>query len=70
MKNSEVKEFSDKELLERIESEKETLVRMRLNHAVSPLDNPIKLRDSKRNIARLLTELRKRELNSSEQSKS
>ncbi|HYW96284.1 MAG TPA: 50S ribosomal protein L29 [Bacteroidales bacterium] len=70
MKNSEVREFSDKELLERIESEKETLVRMRLNHAVSPLDNPIKLRDTKRNIARLLTELRKRELNSSEQSKS
>ncbi len=41
MKNSEVRELSDKELLERIENEKETLVRMKLNHAVSPLDNPI-----------------------------
>jgi large subunit ribosomal protein L29 len=68
MKNSEVREFSLKELKERIESEKEILVRMRLNHAVSPLDNPIKLRDAKKNVARLLTELRKRE--TSEQSKS
>ncbi len=70
MKNSEVRELSDKELRERIESEKETLVRMRLNHTVSPLDNPMKIRDTKRNIARLLTEARKRELSSSEQSKS
>jgi large subunit ribosomal protein L29 len=70
MKNSEVREFSLKELKERIESEKEILVRMRLNHAVSPLDNPIKLRDAKKNVARLLTELRKRETSESEQSKS
>ncbi len=70
MKNSEVIELSDKELLERINSEKETLVRMRLNHAVSPLDNPMKIRDTKKNIARLLTELRKREQSPREQSKS
>jgi large subunit ribosomal protein L29 len=70
MKNSEVREFSLKELKERIESEKEILVCMRLNHAVSPLDNPIKLRDAKKNVARLLTELRKRETSESEQSKS
>jgi large subunit ribosomal protein L29 len=70
MKNSEVREFSDKELLERIESEKETLVRLRLNHAVSPLDNPMKIRDTKKNIARLLTEFRNRDLTKGEQSKS
>lgn len=70
MKNSEIKELSLKELRERIEGEKETMVRMKLNHAVSPLDNPIKLRDSKKNIARLMTELRKRELSETEQSKS
>ncbi len=68
MKNSEVIELSDKELLERINTEKETLVRMRLNHAVSPLDNPMKIRFTKKNIARLLTEFRKREQR--EQSKS
>ncbi len=70
MKNSEVRELSTKELLERIDTEKENLVRMRLNHAVSPLDNPIKLRDLKSDIARLMTELRKRELDESEQKKS
>jgi large subunit ribosomal protein L29 len=70
MKNSEVREFTDKELRERIETEKENLVRMRLNHAVSPLDNPIKLRDVKKDIARLMTELKKREMANSEQKKS
>lgn len=70
MKNSEVRELTTKELLERIDSEKENLVRMRLNHAVSPLDNPIKLRDLKKDIARLTTEKRKRELGKSEQKES
>ena len=69
MKNSEVKELSTKELLERLDTEKENLVRMRLNHAVSPLDNPMKLKEAKRDIARLMTEIRKRELSESEQSK-
>lgn len=60
MKNSEIKELSTKELKERIDSESELMVRMKLNHAVSPLDNPIKIRDSRKNIARLKTELVKR----------
>jgi large subunit ribosomal protein L29 len=56
MKMSEIKEFSTKELEERIETEKNTLVRMRLNHAVSPLDNPMKLKFIRKDIARLMTE--------------
>ncbi len=70
MKNSEVKELTDKELRERIESEKENLVRLRLNHAVSPLDNPLKLRDVKKDVARLMTELKKRELGQSDHKES
>jgi len=62
MKMSEIKEFSTKELEERIELEKNTLVRMRLNHAVSPLDNPMKLKFARKNIARMMTELNKRQL--------
>ncbi len=62
MKTSEIRELSTKELIERIEVEKNTLVRMRLNHAVSPLDNPMKLNYARKNIARMMTELRKREL--------
>ena len=61
MKMSEIKEFSTKELIERIEVEKNTLVRMRLNHAVSPLDNPMKLKYARKDVARMMTELAKRQ---------
>ena len=61
MKMSEIKEFSTKELTERIELEKNTLVRMHLNHAVSPLDNPMKLKFARKDIARMMTELNKRQ---------
>jgi len=66
MKITEIKELTDKELVERLQLEKETLVRLKLNHAVSPLDNPNKLSDVKRNIARLKTVLRERELNANQ----
>ncbi len=62
MKISEIKELTGKEIVERLQIEKETLVRLRLNHAVSPLENPNKLKETKRNIARLETILREREL--------
>ena len=63
MKTSEIRELSDSDLLERIDTEKMMLVRMKLNHAITPLDNPQKVKESKKTIARLLTELRTRELN-------
>ena len=61
---SEIKELSSQELLERLDNERSTLVRMKLNHAISPLDNPIKIKYTRKNIARLETEMRMRELNS------
>lgn len=63
MKSSEIRELSNQELLERIDNEKTALVRMKLNHAISPLDNPQKIKESRRSIARLMTEKRKREMN-------
>ena len=63
MKTSEIKELSTPDLLERIDTEKTMLVRMKLNHAITPLDNPQKVKEVKLTIARLLTELRTRELN-------
>jgi large subunit ribosomal protein L29 len=63
MKTSEVRELSTPDLIERIDTERTMLVRMQLNHAITPLDNPQKLKGVKLTIARLLTELRKRELN-------
>ena len=62
MKNSEIIELTTKEIAERIDAEKDKLNRMRLNHAVSPLDNPIEIKEVKRDIARLKTEMRKRQL--------
>jgi large subunit ribosomal protein L29 len=55
MKTSEIRELSIKEIEERIENETNFLFRQHLNHAISPLDNPLKLRESRRNIARLNT---------------
>lgn len=63
MKYSEIKELSNQELLERIDNEKTALTRMKLNHAISPLENPQKIKESRKIIARLMTEKRKREMN-------
>ncbi len=62
MKTSEIRELSTPDLIERIDTEKTMLVRMKLNHAITPLDNPQKIKDVKITISRLLTELRSREL--------
>jgi len=63
MKTSEIIEFTDKEILERIQLESDTLLRLKMNHAVSPLDNPLKIQETRRDIARLMTIMRQRELN-------
>ena len=61
MKVSEIKELTDKELVERIETERTNQLRMRINHAVSPLENPLKLNAGRKVIARLLTVKRQRQ---------
>ena len=63
MKTSEIRELSTSDLIERIDTERTMLVRMKLNHAITPLDNPQKVKEVKLTIARLLTEVRTRELN-------
>ncbi|HQK36185.1 MAG: 50S ribosomal protein L29 [Bacteroidales bacterium] len=60
-KKSFIKEMSDKELRERIDAEKDVLRKLILNHAISPLDNPLKIRSTRRDIARMLTELSMRQ---------
>ncbi len=62
MKNSEIKELTNKEIDEKIVDEKLHLTRLRINHKVSDLDNPHVITESKRVIARLLTERRSREI--------
>ena len=63
MKNKEnIRDLSVSDLNDRLDAAREQLVKMRLNHAVSPLDNPNQIRATRKNIARYLTELRRREL--------
>lgn len=63
MKISEIRELSTPDLIERIDTEKTMMVRMKLNHSITPLDNPQKIKQTRLTIARLMTELRNRELN-------
>ncbi len=62
MKASEINELSVKEIEERIDNERNFLIKQKLNHAISPLDNPLKIRETKKTIARLETILRKKTL--------
>ena len=63
MKTSEINELSVAEIKERIQTDQDTLLRMKMNHAISPLDNPQQIVVVRRNIARLKTVLRQREIN-------
>lgn len=63
MKNEIVlKELSTAELKEKLDNERAAYQKMVLTHAVSPLENPNKIKESRKNIARCLTELRVREI--------
>jgi large subunit ribosomal protein L29 len=57
-----IRELGTAELIERLEEEKKQLVKLKLNHAVSPLENPNKIKFYKKAIARMETELRRRQL--------
>ena len=63
MKINEIKELDTKDLVERLETEVARLQQMRLNHAITPLENPMLIRQAMKDIARMKTELRQRELN-------
>ena len=62
MKNSEIKSLSVNELNEKLAAEKETLQKLRFAHAISPIENPSKLKESRKLVARLNTALRAKEL--------
>ena len=63
MKAKEVKELTTAELKERLDAQKAELAQMKLQHSISPLDNPLQIREVRKTIARLATEIRQRELN-------
>lgn len=61
MEQKVIQELSTSELVERLEEERKQLTKLKLNHVVSPIDNPNRIKTYRRAIARIMTELRKRE---------
>ncbi len=62
MKATEIRELSTKEIEEKIQVEQEALNKMKLNHVISPLENPNQIKEARKTIARLKTVLNEREL--------
>ena len=63
MKIAEIRELSTAELQERVEADVTRYAKMKMIHAISPLENPEQLKKMRRDIARMKGELRSRELN-------
>lgn len=62
MKQSEIKELATDELVERIAEESSALERKKIEHAITEIENPIEIRDRRKTVARLKTELRSRQI--------
>ena len=62
MEQEVIRELSTPELIERLEAESKQLVKLKMNHAVSQIENPNKIKYFRKSVARIKTELRKREL--------
>jgi len=62
MKNSEIKALTESEIQSRVEAERENLTKLRFAHAISPIENPNRIRESRRLVARLNTFLRAKQL--------
>tara|TARA_B100001093_G_C26855299_1_gene1027130 strand:- start:284 stop:478 length:195 start_codon:yes stop_codon:yes gene_type:complete len=60
MKQKEVKELSIDELNEKLLSFKNELSEMKMTHAISPIENPLQIKNIRRTIARINTEITKR----------
>lgn len=62
MKNPVIRETATEELKETLKEQRALLNKLTLNHAVSPVENPLKIKMVRKTVARILTELKKREL--------
>lgn len=65
MNNKEIIELSDKELIETLKDKRMFFTRLKLNHKVSDIENPMLVRTTRREIARIKTELNVRKRNNS-----
>lgn len=63
MKKEEIKELSTQDLKDRLEQAQKDYLQLKINHTISPIDNPATITRDRKMIARMKTELRQRELN-------
>lgn len=61
-KGLELKDLTMLELQDKLNEERSALTKLRFSHAVSPIESPMQLRSKRKEVARILTELRNREL--------
>ncbi len=62
MKQEDIKQLSATDLNDRIKEQKNSLSKLKLNHSVSPIENPASITDSRKTVARLQTEQRSRQI--------
>ena len=62
MKQKEVKELSIDELSEKLLSYQKELSELKMTHAISPIENPMQIKNLRRTIARINTELTARSI--------
>ncbi|MDB9720419.1 50S ribosomal protein L29 [Winogradskyella sp.] len=62
MKQSDIKQLSTAELQEKLSETKKSYTDLKMAHTISPLENPIQLRVARRTVARVATELTKRDV--------
>jgi len=62
MKNSELKGLSLDELNNKLAAEKENYSKLKFAHSITPIENPMKIRESRKLVARIETEIRAKEL--------
>jgi len=60
MNFQDIKALPNKELVERYKEERKKLQKLNFHHAVSPIDHPHQLKETRKSIARMLTELNAR----------
>ena len=69
MKSNVLREMPENELNDILFETRDRLAKMKMSHAVSPLENPHQMRYVKRDIARILTEKRRREIEGEQKNK-
>jgi large subunit ribosomal protein L29 len=63
MKNSELRGLSSEELQNKLVVEKDSYAKLKFAHSITPIENPIKIKESRKLIARIQTEIRAKEIN-------